>query len=128
MARQPDPAVEAAWRQRMVRFARWDRSIAAFCDDEGVSTAAFYSWRRRLGTPSAARTTPARRGDGERTAREAVKAEASRPVFLPVVVTGDAPVSIQLGEATIRLGSTDHELVRLVVRELAAAARWGDKP
>jgi hypothetical protein len=39
---------EAAWRNRLQRHAQSDRSIAAFCRDEAVSTASFYIWRAKL--------------------------------------------------------------------------------
>jgi hypothetical protein len=43
-------------------------SIAAFCDREGVSTASFYAWRRRLrldlNPPAPAPLSPAPSGPG----------------------------------------------------------------
>ena len=59
MARPKDPALESAWRRRLRRQARSGLSIPAFCDREGVSTASFYAWRRRLDAPPrAARPEP----------------------------------------------------------------------
>jgi transposase len=46
--RRPDPACEQRWRDRLVRFHRSGLTVAAFCDRESVSTAAFYQWQRRL--------------------------------------------------------------------------------
>ena len=36
------------WMRRMQRFARCRLSVAAFCELEQVSIAAFYQWRRKL--------------------------------------------------------------------------------
>jgi hypothetical protein len=46
--RRPDPATQQLWQQRLQRFRDSGLSVIAFCDREGVSTAAFYAWRRRL--------------------------------------------------------------------------------
>ena len=39
----------AQWQGLIERAAHSPRSIAAFCRAEDVSTASFYSWRKRLG-------------------------------------------------------------------------------
>ncbi len=49
MPRHPDPATARVWQQRLQRFHRADLSVLDFCEQEGVSTASFYCWRRRLG-------------------------------------------------------------------------------
>lgn len=36
------------WMRRMQRFARCRLSVAAFCELEQVSIAAFYQWRKKL--------------------------------------------------------------------------------
>jgi len=46
--RRPDPATPRRWQQRLDRFRRSGLSVADFCDREGISTASFYTWRRRL--------------------------------------------------------------------------------
>jgi hypothetical protein len=51
MARPKDLGLEHTWRRRLNRQAAGGLSIAAFCRREGVSTASFYAWRRRLATP-----------------------------------------------------------------------------
>lgn len=42
----------AAWRSRLQRHAQSDKSIAAFCRDEAVSTASFLIWRSKLAAVS----------------------------------------------------------------------------
>jgi hypothetical protein len=56
MARPKDPNLERGWRQRLQRQANIGLSISAFCAREGVSSASFQSWKRRL----AVRSLPAR--------------------------------------------------------------------
>ena len=56
MARPKDPNLERAWRQRLQRQSTSGLSIASFCAREGVSSASFQAWKRRL----AARSLPAR--------------------------------------------------------------------
>jgi transposase-like protein len=60
---------ESAWRDRLSRHACSDKTVAAFCRDEAVSTATFYGWRARL-----------RARDG-----------ASRPATAPFIDLGTMP-------------------------------------
>jgi hypothetical protein len=55
MARPKDLSLAHTWRRRLRRQTSSGLSIPAFCAREGVSSASFYSWRRRL----AARSRPA---------------------------------------------------------------------
>jgi hypothetical protein len=48
MARPKDPDREKRWRQRCQRQAASSLPVTAFCAREGVSTASFYAWKRRL--------------------------------------------------------------------------------
>ena len=52
----------AQWQGLIERAARSPLSISAFCGSEGISTASFYSWRKRLGAvapgSALAETTP----------------------------------------------------------------------
>jgi hypothetical protein len=59
MARPKDLGLEHTWRLRLRRQAASGMSIPAFCSHEGVSSASFYAWRRRLAPrPTAARPDP----------------------------------------------------------------------
>src|SRR5689334_12944454 len=66
MARPKDLGLEHTWRLRLRREAASGLSIAAFCSREGVSSASFYPWRRRLATtlptsrPTLVRSDPPR--------------------------------------------------------------------
>jgi hypothetical protein len=52
MARPKDPDLERTWRQRLQRQTSSGLSIPAFCAREGVSSASFHAWKRRLAAPS----------------------------------------------------------------------------
>jgi len=53
----------AQWQGLVERAARSPLSIGAFCRGEGVSTASFYSWRRRLGGGVPGRAVAAATGE-----------------------------------------------------------------
>jgi hypothetical protein len=53
MPRPADPALEILWRRRLRQQPDSGLTIHQFCQREGVSTASFHAWKRRL----AARTT-----------------------------------------------------------------------
>ena len=59
---------ESYWRDALARWRHSGRSVKAFCQAEGVSTPAFYAWRRRLD-----------------------QSEPRRPAFVPVDVVADVP-------------------------------------
>jgi hypothetical protein len=48
MPRPADPALEILWRRRLRQQPNSGLTIHQFCEREGVSTAAFHSWKRRL--------------------------------------------------------------------------------
>ena len=51
MARQQRTEREMYWQDLIDRQGANQQSIADFCQDEGISTASFYAWRRRLQSP-----------------------------------------------------------------------------
>ena len=113
MARTPDLELHALWRERLRRQAGSGLSIAQFCAQEGLSTATFHSWKRRLRLIELA---------------DALPAPAAPPAFLPVAVrlcepapaeppsiVADLPNGIRL-----RIPTAD---VRLACRLVHAVAR-----
>ena len=52
----------AQWQALLGRSARSGLSVAEFCRHEGVSTASFYTWRKRLRAAGAVPTTAAPAG------------------------------------------------------------------
>jgi hypothetical protein len=70
---------EVEWRQRLARFARAKTSVVEFCLDEGVSTPAFYAWRKRLAGERASAVAAEDRPEG---------LAKRHGLFTPVRVTG----------------------------------------
>lgn len=54
------PETAAVWRERIERQQAGGLSITRFCEREGVSTAAFFAWRRRLAEPASPAFLPVR--------------------------------------------------------------------
>jgi transposase-like protein len=75
----------------LARFADCGLTIAGFCQQEGVSTASFYLWRRRLrDAPAAAESS-------------GTAAHAAAPRFLPVVLSGGSPMAGSFAPAALEL-------------------------
>jgi transposase len=107
MARSVDGAKRQAWQERLRRYERSGLTIAAFCRRERVSQAAFYYWRKRLGGAEAASEMP----------------DQGEPSFVPVRITGAAPVEVRLPNgACILLPAGDPAMLA------AAITAVGDLP
>ena len=104
MAGSSDSPKVVAWRRRVRRFECSGLTVVRFCGDEGVSTASFYRWRKRL-----AERRPGTRNGG-------VAPAAFRPVR---VTTAEAPISIQLpGGVRVEVPAENLDAVRAVLGEL----------
>lgn len=106
------------WRERLDRFAQSGWTVAEFCDWEGVSTAAFYQWRKKLlvHERSGAAVPDERSGSGQ-------------PLFVPVVPAAPAShdISSQVvvwfdNGTRVELPARDRGLVVQVIECLAAAS------
>jgi hypothetical protein len=64
--RRPDPARERLWRKRLARWQASGLKVSEFCEREGVAPTAFAHWRKEI------------------AARDARRAEAAEPTFVPV--------------------------------------------
>jgi len=116
---------EGEWRERLARFARAGTSIVQFCVDEGISTPAFYAWRKRLaggGTILQAEDAPAGRGK-------------QHGLFAPVRVTGTVHGSSQVtvwlrGGTRLEIPLADPSVAGTVLGAIlhADAERAGDRP
>ena len=131
MARTKSAEVWALWRDRLRRFESSDLTVAAFCDWEGVSQAAFYVWRKKL---------PADSGLPSRKTVERVSSRlASAPAFVQILPsinrTHDtvAKVVMTLADGTrVEFPASDRELIAHVVLSVAtahsaAALQGGDR-
>jgi transposase len=107
--RRPNSALQDLWRQRLQRFERSGLSAVAFCAKEGVSTPAFYSWRRRLRQPPA-----------EQAARPVHPPDADARLVPVRLLPAAAPVELLLrGGGVLRLApGCDLDFGRLLVATL----------
>jgi hypothetical protein len=126
MPRPANPALEALWRRRLRQQPDSGLTIDQFCRREGVSTASFHAWKRRLalraafpGTSSATVTPPAK--------------------FVPVIVpsvhetqprVSNELVTIQLpnGSQVLLPFTAGVELVCEVVQTVARASVTREEP
>ena len=69
MARKAGRETEQLWRERVERQAASGLSIQRFCDQQRISQATFYAWRKRLrertGTPASGRDASCGAGTGQ---------------------------------------------------------------
>jgi hypothetical protein len=96
---------EAEWRARLARFTRAGVSVVSFCSDEGVSTPAFYAWRRRLdhGTGQLADTA-----DAHQTRHGPFAAVRVRDTAVQEVAAGGSQVTVWLrGGTRLQVPLTD---------------------
>jgi transposase-like protein len=124
MPRRSDPSKLAVWRERFERFSKAELAVGPFCDREGVSTATFYHWRKKLGLNGRSRSA-AERQTGLRTG------PAERPSRFQrvTVVSGTSPIlpkarviCIQLSCGTrIEVSAEDLDALRAVVAEVVRA-------
>lgn len=120
MARTKSVEVWGLWRDRIGRFERSDLTVAAFCDWEGVSQAAFYVWRKKL---QACSVPPPRK-----TVEKLSNKLASAPAFVQILPGMNqahdtvAKVVMTLTNGTlVEFPANDRELIAHVVLLVATA-------
>lgn len=97
-------SVRSAWRERLQRFSASNLTVVRFCEREGVSTASFYQWRRRLSGQGTFQRLLLSDGGSN---RESVDADV---------------VSIEFADVRIKVPADRVELVGTVVGELFRAS------
>ena len=118
MSREPDLAKQAAWKSRLREFDRGNFTVAEFCRRAGVSSAAFYQWRRKL--------KPAVASDACMTSRGRAENGLS---FLPVEITGSSSVEVLLPNgARLTIPCHDHEAIRTVLATLLGGVALDPQP
>ena len=126
MSRPSDPRELAVWWERFERFSSSGLAVRGFCAREGVSTASFYNWRKKLSLKGR------RRSSTEGHPRPRTSPADGRGRFQQVtVVPGTSRVlptapaiCIQLPcETRIEVGAEDLDALRTVVAEVVRADR-----
>ena len=104
MAGSADSRKVQQWQRRLARFQKSRLTVAPFCQDEGVSVASFYQWRKKL--PQLSKPTA-----------EAVRPAAS---FRPVRLVTWPSVAVRLpGGTELDVPASDPELLQLALQTLA---------
>jgi hypothetical protein len=108
MRRVVDEAKRRLWRERLGRFARSGKTVAAFCSAEQVSVPTFYHWKRRLAAEPGRRRNR-RAGSSSSGNRVAGSSSGSRArAFLPVWIEGATLAELELPNgARVRIPSSE---------------------
>ena len=120
MARTKSAEVWKKWRDRLRRYQDTHLTVAAFCDWEGVSQAAFYVWRKKLQVDSG---MPSRK-----TVERVSSRLAAAPGFVQILPGVSrihdtmAKVVMTLADGTrVDFPASDRELIAHVVLSVATA-------
>lgn len=114
MAREVNQQLRETWRKRLARQQQGGQTVAEFCQQEGVSTASYYHWKRKLQPARRKRATPHRDAKARKCPQVKETAPSLSPPFvqLPLPVPPTCPwIEVVLSEGTI---------VRLPHQNLAA--------
>ena len=129
MSRPSDPRKLAEWRERLERFSSSGLAVGPFCVREGVSTASFYNWRKKLtlrGRSRSATEGHPRLRTGPAVGRGRFQQVAVVSGTSSVLPTAPA-VCIQLPCGTrIEVGADDLDAVRAVVAEVVRVNRGSE--
>ena len=94
--------VQKQWEQRIQKFQNADMSVSQFCKKEGVSTASFYAWRRRL------------------------KKQNNPQAFAPIEIPQQNEIQVQLPSgAVIRIPPGDRQTLEIVLQKLGPLQNGG---
>ena len=129
MAREMDQKSRETWRKLLEQKQRSGLTVVEFCQREGVSTAAYYTWRRKLHGQRSRRTPQAavvRRKDA--STRRKRKAPGSHPsgafVQVPLpAASASGWIEVVLAEGTvIRLPQQNLAALQTVLRSLGGGS------
>jgi len=96
MGRAADPKLAVLWRKRLERQTKSGLSVLEYCRQEGVSTASFYAWKRRLRVSRGAAGKPSRK----RGPRRASNGQPLRSGFVQVPLTFNSPIEVHFSDGT----------------------------
>ncbi len=116
MARQIDQKLHDLWRRRIARQRRGSLSVAAFCEQEHVSTASFYAWKRKLDGRGSSQTAAVTRPPSARST-SAAGTTVSRKTGSPFV---QVPLAAAPASPWIEIVLAEGAVVRLPQQNLAA--------
>ena len=113
-----DAAKVRVWRERFLRFDDGGRTIAEFCEAEGISTASFYAWRRKLATQRQTTQGRSPQRKKKRQKKRPRKKLAGRGVFEPLTIAA-AVVVVRLPDGIlIEVPANSEGALRTIVGQL----------
>ena len=129
MARKLNLELRETWRNRIEAQGQSGLTVGEFCEREGVSSATFYGWKRKLRTKRSrpTRKTPARQKRKTRAHRQS-ESSATRSnvpfVQLPLSAPAASPwIEVVLAEGTVvRLPQQNLAALQTVLRTLGGTA------
>ncbi len=117
------------WTERLSRFRSSGRTVAAFCQSEGVSEASFYLWKRKLTRPT--ERTGQRPPDVASSGRSGNRSSA--PAFQAVELVSRSPLATP-SSTTVRLPrgieiefGSDLGVIEAIVKQLLAEPMVADR-
>ena len=117
MGRKRSSEAESAWRERLARHKKSGLTVAEFCQREGVSTATFYGWKRKL---QVRRSPRAKQAAGRRKAGSPRRRQDHSSATSPNVPFVQLPVSAPAASPWIEVVLAEGTLIRLPQQNLAA--------
>ncbi len=100
MGKQLDSARAAQWRERLERLNASNLSVSRFCEQEGVSTASIYWWRRKLATPP--KRSPFQRVELSRLQIARQQAVVRLPEGVSIELGSDPQLAAEIVESLVR--------------------------
>ena len=122
MPRGSNPKKVQEWTERLTRFQNSPLSVKPFCAEEGVSTAAFYQWRRKFAAESICQDT-CPQVDSRRTEFQLVQLTGAEPVR----PTPDAAITIHLPNGILVDVAPRSDVIQTVLRELLDARHLAER-
>jgi hypothetical protein len=130
MARKVNQELRRVWRKRIKRQHEGDLTVPKFCRQEGVSTAAFYAWKRKLQGETLTkpkRTTTARSAEMAASSVGGLSKTRAEAAFvqLPLAPPRTSPwIEVVLVEGMIiRVPQENMTALQMVLQSLGGASR-----
>jgi len=126
MGRLPDPAVRLRWEERMRVFELSGLTVAQFSEQNGISPASFYVWRRKLRESAAVNGKARKRGPAATGSGIVDRTGAFVPVSIGAV--RDCFRIRFSDRAVLEIPAGDLTTLLRVVEQLAAADSGKESP
>ena len=124
MKRASNSEVVATWRRHFQRQPRSGLSIEKYCRREGIASATFYAWKRRLKS-SKATVTP-RKGTRKRNTSGGNSVGSKRGGFVQVPLTIGSSIEVRFPDGTlVSLPPNNLDILSTTLRALLAAQQEG---